>query len=199
LNKKPGRPRSTQTEQAILAASYDLLLENNFTAITVDKIAERAKVSKATIYKWWPNKAAVIMDSFMATASAKLPPPNTGSAIKDITIQATNLANFLNTHEGKILTALIGHGQSDAALAEAYLQRYFKPRRLDSQHILESGIASGEFRTDIDIELSIDLIYAPIFYRLLITREPVNDLFIYNVIQTLLLGIKSPLQKKEQK
>ncbi|WP_019552164.1 TetR/AcrR family transcriptional regulator [Propionispira raffinosivorans] len=199
MNKKTGRPRSAQTEQAILAASYDLLLENNFAAITVDKIAERAKVSKATIYKWWPNKAAVIMDSFMATASAKLPPPDTGSAIKDITLQATNLANFLNTHEGKILTALIGHGQSDTGLAEAYLQRYFKPRRLDSHHILKRGIASGEFRADIDIELSIDLIYAPIFYRLLITHEPVNDRFVNKVIQTLLLGIQGALQKKEHK
>jgi len=94
---------------------------------------------------------------------------------------------------------LIGHGQSDAALAEAYLQRYFKPRRLDSQHILEAGIASGEFREDINIELSIDLIFAPIFYRLLITREPVNDLFIHNVIQTLLIGIQCSLQKKNPK
>ena len=55
MEKKKGRPRNAATEQAILAASYDLLLETGFGAVTVEKIAERAKVSKATIYKWWPN------------------------------------------------------------------------------------------------------------------------------------------------
>jgi AcrR family transcriptional regulator len=69
VQSKRGRPRDEGTHKAILSAAYDLLLENGFDAVTVDKIAERAKVSKATIYKWWSNKAAVIMDSFLSTAT----------------------------------------------------------------------------------------------------------------------------------
>ncbi len=55
----------SKPKKAILSASYELLLESGFKAVTVDKIADRAKVSKATIYKWWPNKAAVVMDGFL--------------------------------------------------------------------------------------------------------------------------------------
>lgn len=65
MEKKLGRPRSEKTKHAILSAAYELLLENSFGAVTVEKIAERAGVSKATIYKWWPNKAAVVMDAFL--------------------------------------------------------------------------------------------------------------------------------------
>lgn len=65
MEKKLGRPRSEKTKQAILSAAYDLLLENGFGAVTIEKIAERAGVSKATIYKWWSNKAAVVMDAFL--------------------------------------------------------------------------------------------------------------------------------------
>src|SRR5689334_2830652 len=110
LEKKKGRPRNLETEKAILAASYDLLLENGFGTVTVDKIAERAKVSKATIYKWWPNKAAVVMDGFLSAAMARLPVPDTGSAITDIVIQASNLAQFLTSREGKVINELIAEG-----------------------------------------------------------------------------------------
>lgn len=74
MNGKRGRPRNVEAQKSILSASYELLLENGFQAVTVDKIAERAQVSKATIYKWWPNKAAVVMDGFLHAATARYPP-----------------------------------------------------------------------------------------------------------------------------
>lgn len=190
MEKKIGRPRSEETKIAILKASYDLLLEKGFAAITVDKISERAEVSKATIYKWWPNKAAVVMDGFLAAAVARLPVPNTGSAINDLLIQVNNLTKFLNSREGKVITELIAVGQHDSNLAEAYRTRYFNPRRLDSKHILERGILSGELRNDLDLELSIDLIYGPIFYRLLVTGEVIDDSFVSNLLNSVLEGIK---------
>ena len=97
MNAKRGRPRNIETQKSILSSSYDLLLENGFGAITVEKIAERAGVSKATIYKWWPNKAAVVMDGFMSAAASRLPIPDTGSVFNDIIIHATNLVHFLTS------------------------------------------------------------------------------------------------------
>ncbi len=191
MDKKIGRPRSAETENAILTASYNLLLENGFGSVTVEKIAERAKVSKATIYKWWPNKAAVVMDAFLSAAAARLPVPDTGSVITDIIIQVTNLANFLTSREGKVITELIAEGQFDPGLAEAYRMRYFTPRRLDSRHILERGIQRKELPDKLDIELSIDLIYGPIFYRLLLTGEPLDHTFIKDLIATAFDGIRS--------
>ena len=191
MEKKKGRPRNAETEKAILEASYDLLLENGFGNVTVEKIAERAKVSKATIYKWWPNKAAVVMDGFLSAAMARLPLPDTGSVIHDIVSQASNLANFLTSREGKVITELIAEGQFDGKLAEEYRLRYFNPRRLDSRRILERGMERGELKKGLDLELCIDLIYGPLFYRLLVTGEKIDEPFIRSIVKYLFEGIQS--------
>lgn len=190
MEKKKGRPRNAATEKAILTASYDLLLETGFGAVTVEKIAERAKVSKATIYKWWPNKAAVVMDGFLSAAMSRLPVPDTGSVIEDSVIQVTNLARFLTSREGKVINELIAEGQFDSKLAEEYRLRYFNPRRLDSRHILERGVQRGELKQDVDLEICIDLIYGPLFYRLLVTGEKLDEAFIKILVTYAFEGIK---------
>jgi AcrR family transcriptional regulator len=190
LEKKKGRPRNAATEKAILTASYDLLLETGFSAVTVEKIAERAKVSKATIYKWWPNKAAVVMDGFLSAAMSRLPVPDTGSVIEDIVIQVTNLARFLTSREGKVINELIAEGQFDSKLAEEYRLRYFNPRRLDSRHILERGVQRGELKQDVELEICIDLIYGPLFYRLLVTGEKLDEAFIKILVTYAFEGIQ---------
>ncbi|MFC6653001.1 TetR/AcrR family transcriptional regulator [Paenibacillus rhizoplanae] len=175
MEKKRGRPRNTEAKNAILNASYELLLETGFGAVTVEKIAEQAQVSKATIYKWWPNKAAVVMDGYLYAANARLPIPDTGSAKEDILIHAGTLARFLTSREGKVITELIGEGQSDTGLAEAYRSRYFGPRRQEAWKLFERGIAKGELKQGLDIGNCIDLIYGPIFYRLLLTGGELSE------------------------
>lgn len=191
VQSKRGRPRDEGTHKAILSAAYDLLLEKGFDAVTVDKIAERAKVSKATIYKWWSNKAAVIMDSFLSTATDRLPVPDTGSSVQDIVTHATNLARFLTSREGTVIKELIGAGQLDEKLAEEYRMRFFQPRRLQAKGLLEKGIQKGELRENLDIEVSIDLIYGPIFYRLLITGDEVNDSYVHDLVMNAFKGVQA--------
>jgi AcrR family transcriptional regulator len=191
MEKKVGRPRSEETKKAILTASYELLLENGFNTITVEGIAERAGVSKATIYKWWPNKAAVVLDGFFAATESMLHVPDTGSVSEDLFIQVNNLAAFITSPKGKVITELIAAGQFDANIAEEYRVRYFNPRRLISQHILERGMQRGELKNDLDMELSIDLIFAPLFYRLLITGETVDSAFVKSLISHALTGMKA--------
>ncbi|MDT3426979.1 AcrR family transcriptional regulator [Paenibacillus forsythiae] len=191
MNAKRGRPRNLDTEKSILAASYDLLLENGFGAVTVEKIAERAGVSKATIYKWWPNKAAVVMDGFLSAAAARLPIPDTGSVFNNVLMHAANLVRFLTSREGKIITELIGEGQFDSGLAEAYRTRYFQPRRLEARQLFERGVERGELKKDLDIELSIDLIYGPIFYRLLVIGGELDDTYVQNLVASAFEGIKT--------
>ncbi|MFD1775812.1 TetR/AcrR family transcriptional regulator [Paenibacillus rhizophilus] len=191
MTTKRGRPRNIEAEKAILNASYDLLLETGFGAVTVEKIAERAKVSKATIYKWWPNKAAVVMAGFLFAASARLPIPDTGSVFSDILIHATNLAKFLTSREGKVITELIGEGQFDSGLAEAYRAEFFRPRRLEARQLLERGAQRGELKESLDIPLSIDLMYGPLFYRLLVTGDNLEETNIRNLITYAFEGIKS--------
>ncbi len=187
---KRGRPRNIETQKAILSASYELLLESGFKAVTVDKIADRAKVSKATIYKWWPNKAAVVMDGFLSAAAARLPVPDTGSALNDILTHATSLASFLISREGTIINELVGEGQFDSKLAEEYRARYFQPRRQQAKQLLEKGMKRGELKENLDVELSIDLIYGPIFYRLLVTGEKLDDSYVHDLVINAFEGIR---------
>ncbi len=119
-----------------------------------------------------------------------VPIPDTGSTINDMIIQVNNLAKFLISREGKVINEIIAEGQFDQKIAEAYRTIYFKPRRLDSRCILERGISRGELKEDLDIELVIDLIFGPLFYRLLITGDMVDETFIKNLIYSVFKGIK---------
>lgn len=190
MDKKLGRPRSEKTKIDILTAAYDLLIENGFDSVTVEKIAERAGVSKATIYKWWPNKASVVMDGFLNTTSVTLPIPDTGSTIDDMFIQVNNFVEFIMSRKGNVITEIIAQGQLDSKLADIYRNAYFKPRRNISKQILERGILRGELRKDLNMELSIDLIWGPVFYRLLITGEVLDDIFVRNLVNYAFEGIK---------
>lgn len=191
MDKKIGRPRSEETRKSILSAAYELLLENGFKAVTVDGIAERSGVSKATIYKWWPNKASVVLDGFFEATEVMLQVPDTGSVKEDVFIQANKLAAFLTSHKGRVITELIAEGQSDKNIADEYRERYFYPRRLISKNIFERGIQRGELRNDLDIELSIDLIFAPLFYRLLITDKPLDSVYIKELISYTFKGLEA--------
>ncbi len=191
MSGKRGRPRNVEAQKSILSASYELLLEHGFQAVTVDKIADRAQVSKATIYKWWPNKAAVVMDGFLHAATARLPVPDTGTTFDDVLLHATNLAMFLISREGTVITELLGEGQFDAGLAEAYRARFFRPRRLEARGLLEKGIQRGELKNDIDVGVCIDLIYGPIFYRLLVTGDPLDESYVKQLVTSAFEGIRS--------
>ncbi|MEO3944062.1 TetR/AcrR family transcriptional regulator [Gorillibacterium sp. CAU 1737] len=189
MQAKRGRPRNLETQQAILTSAYELLLELGFATVTVDKIADRAGVSKATIYKWWPNKAAVIMDGFLSAAAARLPVPDTGSVYEDIRTHAGNLAEFLTSREGAVLRELIGEGQFDPGLADAYLSRYFQPRRQEAAGLLRKGVQRGQLKDSLDLERCIDLLYGPIFYRLLVLKEPMDKADVSIIVNYAFHGI----------
>lgn len=186
MHGKRGRPRNMETQSSILSASYELLLESGFGAVTVEKIAERAQVSKATIYKWWPNKAAVVMDGFLSAAAARLPVPDTGSVFQDILQHATNMALFMISREGSIFLEIIGEGQVDSALAETFRIRYIQPRRLEVRNIMNRGLQRGELEKSLDISLCTDLIYGPIFYRLLVTGDPIDKKYVEQLVTQVL-------------
>ncbi|MBM7566384.1 TetR/AcrR family transcriptional regulator [Paenibacillus sacheonensis] len=192
---KKGRPRSPVTQKSILDASYGLLLENGFDDITIEKIAERAGVSKATIYKWWPNKAAVVMDGFFSAAADRLPIPDTGSVYEDVLIHATNLARFMVSPDGKSIKELIGQGQLDSTLKEAIQTHYIQPRRSEAMQLLERGVRSGELNAGLNLALGVDLLYGPMFYRMLVTSGSLDDEGVKDIVMTAFNGLKAGVDK----
>ncbi|BFT73994.1 TetR/AcrR family transcriptional regulator [Paenibacillus sp. P36] len=186
-----GRPRDVKLQHVILTVAYELLLEGGFEEVTIDKIAEKAGVSKATIYKWWPNKAAVVAEGFFEAAASRLPVPDTGSVLKEITQHAVNLSLFMESKEGRVISELIGQGQMDSALIQVFREYYVKPRRSESAMILRRGIDRDELGKELDVESSIDLIYGPLFYRLLVSGEPLTEDTVKRMIYTVFNGLIS--------
>ena len=162
MTRKPERRAdlaARRAHRAILQAANELLESDGFAAVTVEAIAERAGVSKATIYRWWPNRAAVVMDGFLSTVSFEVPFPHTGHAREDIRIHMRRLAEAFSGKMGRTVAALIAEGQTDPELAEALRSRWLSVRRAEAREILELGIERGELRDDIDLEVAVDVLY----------------------------------------
>ena len=176
--KRRGRPRSQDARRAILRAAIDLLGAEALAAISADAIAERAGVSKATIYRWWPNKSAIIMEAFLEMMTPHIAFPETGSAFADLTVQINRIVETYGGESGRLFHTLVAESQSDAELGAALWTRYFSIRREQARRVIERGMASGEFRPDLDVETAIDVLYGPLLYRYMIAPAPPDAAFV---------------------
>ncbi len=172
-----GRPRDEVARKRILEAAMELVEEVGFTNATTDAIAERAGASKATIYRWWPNKAAVLIEALREQVAQELPFPYTGDLREDIRLQQVNFINLLNSRRGRIFKAFIAASQSDHEVAEAFRSVWVRPRRAEARSVLERHQAQGVIRPDADLTIAMDLIYGPIYFRLMIGHAPLAPEF----------------------
>ncbi|GAY13786.1 TetR/AcrR family transcriptional regulator [Mycobacterium sp. shizuoka-1] len=164
---KPGRPRSEQSRSAVVRATSELLGEIGLRAMTVEQIAARSGSSKATIYKWWPNKYAVAVDAFFSELQADSPEPDTGSARQDFAIWLRGLCHFYTGPSGRVFAQLVGEAQFDPAVADELRDRLVRSRRAVLETIWERGVARGELRPDTGRDVAIDLVVGPALYRLM--------------------------------
>ncbi len=174
----PGRPRSDAARTAVLEAAARLLDEVGFSRLTMEGIAARAKVGKATVYRWWPSKGAVAVEAFLTAISPKVAFPCTDSAVADVTTQMLRLAEAYRGANGRIVSELIALGQADPEILAAFVDGYMVPRRDAAKAALGRGVAAGEIRADVDPDLMVDALYAPIFHRMLLRHQPLDDAFV---------------------
>jgi AcrR family transcriptional regulator len=175
--RPPGRPRSEESRQAILRSTLKLLQETGFPQLSIEAIAADADVSKATVYRWWPTKAALVADAFSASADEELRFPDTGSVRKDMTLQMRQVVRVFRSQRGKVVAALLGGGQSDLELLAAFRERFLWPRRRQAYQTLQRGIDRGELPADIDMNLTLNSLYGPIYMRFLIRHDELNEGF----------------------
>jgi len=185
-----GRPRSPRIQQAILKAAADLVLESGFKALSMDSIAGRAGVGRMTIYRRWPNKAAIIMDAFVARVDPGtlfLPAKN---YIESIRLQMRTMAKAFRGKDGALIRALLAEAQFDPELAVALRERWTMPRRRMAIAYFQQGIKSGFLRADADPNAMIDILYAPIYYRLQMGTGPLSDAYIDEIFDHAMKGIR---------
>ena len=182
--------RSERTHRAILSSAAELLKEVGYANLTIQAIADRAGVSNKTIYRWWSNKAAVVMEAFAIATADIVTIPDTGSLQADLLafIQAAFVAHQALKF-GETMVSLVAAIQTDPTLAIAFREQFIKQRRDAVREVLERAIKSGELRASLDVEVVIDSIYGPIFYRLLIGHAPLDNQFAEALVNQLLIGV----------
>lgn len=189
-SRSRGRPRSERARLAILAAAGDLMLEGGINAATMEAIAERAGVSKATIYKWWPSRGAVALDGFLAQAQETLSIPEELSTKEALRYQVRALVRlFRDTPSGPLMRALASQAECDVEIARALRERWLAPRRAVTAEILRAGIADGELRPDIDIAAVSDQLFAPIYHRLIFGHAPLHDELADQLVDQAMYGL----------
>jgi AcrR family transcriptional regulator len=187
-----GRPRSEKARKAILDAAAELLLARGLSAVSMDAVAERAGVSKATIYRWWPTKETLALDALYTEWATVGPSPrDTGSLRGDLLAMLRPWARLTSSRPyGRVIAALITEAQTDPVFATEYRQRVVEPRRDQARAVFRRAIERGEIPAGTKVEVALDLLYGPLYHRLLHGHAPLNDRFTQDVIDMALNGIQ---------
>jgi AcrR family transcriptional regulator len=183
-----GRPRDESCTSAILSATIDLVAEVGIAGLTVDAVSARAGVGKATIYRRWSSKEALMLDAWMSFSPTMLV-PDTGSLRSDLQALFVGIDRPLNDPTlQRVFPQMIAAAKINPEVREAY-RTFVAERRRPARTVLERAVERGELPPDTDLQLVGDMLIAPMIYRWLVTDGPVDDEFAARVIDTVLAGL----------
>ena len=166
-------PRVSRSRARILAATVDELTERGWTGLTIEGVAARAGVGKATIYRHFDGKPALVAEAIDEHLS-ELAVPDTGSLRGDLLAVLHELVRRSRASGASLFTVLVDAAERDAELA-AHRHAFVRARRRPLVCALQAGIARGELPPSTDVDLLADLLAAPLFYRRFVSRAPVDD------------------------
>ena len=184
----PGRPRSEKARKAVIRSTLALLKQTGFHELSVEAVAAHAGVGKATVYRWWANKGELVIDAFVSADEKELRFPSAGPVLQSIHVQMRRWAVIFRSPLGQIVAAVIGAGQSEPEILEAFRSHWVEPRRVEARRLLGQAITIGEIRADLDPDTVLDLLYGPLYIRLLLKHAALNEEFVDTVFE-----IVSPL------
>jgi AcrR family transcriptional regulator len=173
----------------ILDSAAQLLESLCFEDITVDAIAETSGAGKATIYRWWPNKAAVLIEAFRERIAQEIPFPDTGDFRRDIRQQLQDFTEIIyKGRRGKVFRAFIAGAQADPEIAKAYRELWIRPRRAEARKLFERYISEGVADANLDPDLAVEMVFAPLYYRLLTGWGEISPEYLDTLTDTALRG-----------
>jgi AcrR family transcriptional regulator len=190
-SRAPGRPRSLEADRSILSAALDRFIEDGYQGMSIEHVAAQAGVGKATIYRRWPSKEALITDA-VGSFSEELTAPDTGSVRDDMLALVRQISQLASSSpSGRCFARMAGEMASNPELAKVYKKKVIAYRRAVVGEIIARGMARGELRKELNVDLVIDMLVGPILYRALIKREEPEQTgrVASALIDTLLRGI----------
>jgi AcrR family transcriptional regulator len=192
-----GRPRSEESERAILDATRSLLKEGDFGDLTIDEVAKRAGVGKSTIYRRWPTKGTLVFEAFMIEILAKQPPPDAGNLRGDLLAALRSWIQAVKgTDTGRTLVGLISEVQGDPELAQMWAEKFVGPVRAQHRLLFDRAIARGEIPPSVDVDVALDLLFGAAYLRLLQAHLELDDQFATSVVDTIIDGMALATSKR---
>ena len=196
LGRRPraGDRAASGRATAILAAAGELMLEGGMAATTMEAIASRAGVSKATIYKWWPSRGAVALDGFLNQVQDTV--GRSGRCVRRrgaMRIQLRALiAIFRDTSAGPLMRALVAQAVAEPDIAEALREHWLGPRRAVAVVRAPTGSPAASSSPDTDVAAAADQLFGPIYHRLFFGHDPLDERLADALVDQLMRGIAAP-------
>lgn len=188
--RPPGRPRSERREQAILDAALDLVMEVGYDGLSMDALAERARASKATIYRHWSGKAEVVAAAVRCRSQAKREDlPDTGSLRGDLLALLTRSCESLSSTDGALMAAVLWAMRSDPELAALVRAQMVEGKRAVVEAVVARAVARGECAPATDPSVAGEVMTAMVLSRLLVTGEPLDETFCTHLVDDVLLPL----------
>lgn len=184
----PGRPRSKRADHAILRASLDLLAQSGYAGLTMAGIADVAGVGKATLYRRWKSPEQVVVAA-VTDFVEEIRIPDTGSVEEDLHLLMLRAVEVYGGRAGDILPGLLAAMAASEAVGHAVRRHFLESRRAALAAVLQRGVDRGELRPDLDVELALDFLGGPLFYRVLVTGGPLDEAFARSAVNAVLRGI----------
>jgi AcrR family transcriptional regulator len=184
-----GRPRDPSRDVAIVEATLDLLAEGGWAAVTMEAVAARAGVGKATLYRRWPAKEQLVVDA-LAALGEDVDVPD-GAGVRDTLVGLLSaVLRRSDTVAGRIFPRLVSEAVDNPELMRRYREQVLDPRRARFRDVLRRGVVEGVLRPDVDLDHAVDLLVGPVAYRgLLRTDPPVGADFPARVVDDVLAGL----------
>ena len=189
--RRAGRPRSEQADRAIIEAALDLFAESGAEGLCIEKVAARAGVGKATIYRRWPGKEDLLLAA-LAALKAPLPEPKGESVRDDLAALVEAMrTEAVDPRQVRQFALLLGEGERYPRLIERYVAAVVEPRRDVFRAVLRRGIATGELREATNIEIAVDMLTGTVLARARIGQERQDRGYARRVVDELLTGMAS--------
>ena len=186
--KKTGRPRSEMSQEAILDAVSKLLLHSSVRDVSIEAIAKKAGVGKTTIYRWWPNKVAVILDSIVGKTQSVVEPVSHANPPERLVKHLERFVRLMKGRNGKIIAEILAEAQGDQETLDVFYQGFMGGYETELADIIDAGKSSKEFRSDLNTEMAVDMIYGALFYHLMSNHSTIDagftDRFVMEALHT---------------
>lgn len=189
----PARPvgRGAKVRAAVLAATLAELTETGYSALTIDNVARRTGVHKTTIYRRWKDRESLVADAVTDLARTRVPIPDTQDIAADLRSYARSLVRWLNSPMGR---AVLAATLSDAARLPqiaATRHTFFQDRFQALEPVISSAVARGEFPSGTDPAEVVRTLIAPVYLRVLVTAEPIDDITADHAAQVALTAARA--------